>query len=357
MEGEIWNVIVDGCIGLACILYCYIVGKFIKQGTTRFLALFPVIPLFFYLPLNLTSMFLCSLTFFYMSWLASFKIILFAFDLGPLASNPPLPLSHFIPIACLPIKILNTSSRVQENSKTTQKSAKDYVTRVVIFAITITLFGYLDYVHPLFATSIYAYYVFCMLELLLALAAFMARTLVGVELEPQFNEPQNATSVQNFWGKRWNLMVSSILRTMVYLPTRRIFGHVIPQKWVSVPAVFSTFVVSGIMHELIFYYLGRLTPTWEVTWFFVIHGACVGTEIVIKKTIGQRVKLPHTASRVLTLGFVILTCSWLFFPPFLRFNPFVKACKEVMAFVEFCKHGHLVSPNELVCPYIQLEAN
>ncbi|KAD3337975.1 hypothetical protein R6Q59_027256 [Mikania micrantha] len=341
MEGEIWNFVVDWTIALASIMYCYIVGKFIPQGTTRFLALFPLLPLFFYLPLNLTTMFLCGLTFFFMTWLATFKITLFAFSQGPLASNPPLSCSQFIIAACLPIKILKTSSRIQENSKRTRKSAKDYVTKVSIFLIMIKAHGYKDFVHPLFATLIYIFIIFFMLELCLSLAAIVAQAAVGFELEPQFDEPQKATSVQNFWGKRWNLIVSSILRPMVYIPSRRIFGHVMPQKWVSVPAVFVTFVVSGIMHELIFYYLGRFHPTWEVTSFFVVNGLWVGLEIIIKKTIGQRFKLPSAIASVLTLGFVILTCSWLFFPPFLRFNPFIRSWREVMAVVEFFKDGHI----------------
>lgn len=352
MEGEIWNFIADWTIALASLLYSHGVGIFIPEGTTRFLALFPIIPLFFYLPLNLTTMFLCSLTSFFISWLATFKLILFAFGHGPLASNPSLPFSHFIPIACLPIKILNPNSRIQENPKTTHKSAKDYGIRVLIFCITIKIFGYKDHVHPFLVTLIYAYYVFFMLELGLALAAFVARVVIGVQLEPQFNQPQNASSLQDFWGKRWNLMVSSILRSIVYLPARKVFGHVFPKRWVSLPAVFVTFLLSGIMHELIFYYLGRLTPTWEVTCFFVIHGVCVGTEIVVKKTFGQRIEPPPLiVARVLTLGFVTVTCFWLFFPPFLRFNPFIRGCREVMAFLDFFKHGVMVSPSDVECPY------
>ncbi|KAG6414387.1 hypothetical protein SASPL_127109 [Salvia splendens] len=40
--------------------------------------------------------------------------------------------------------------------------------------------------------------------------------------------------------------------------------------------VLASFVVSGVMHELLFWYL---TPgarlTWEMTRFFVLHGVCV----------------------------------------------------------------------------------
>lgn len=38
-----------------------------------------------------------------------------------------------------------------------------------------------------------------------------------------FDEPYLATSLQDFWGRRWNLMVSSIFRSAIYAPTRDVF--------------------------------------------------------------------------------------------------------------------------------------
>lgn len=348
MEGEVHNLILDWSIALASLLYCHGVGRFIAQGTTRFFALFPVICLFLCLPLNLHSMFFCGLTSFFISWLGSFKLILFAFGKGPLSSDPPLPLSHFIFTACLPIKIIPNQEK--PSAVKNKKSPRDYAPRILLFIVTLKAYSYRERIHPLLATCLYAYYLFFMLELLLALTASLARTVVGVELEPQFDEPHHATSVQNFWGKRWNLMVSSILRPTVYHPARAVFIHLVPQRWVSVPAVFATFLVSGIVHELIFYHLGRLAPTWEFTCFFVIQGVCVGIEIVIKKTMGQRFQPPPVVARTLTLSFVMLTSFWLFFPPFLQIDPYSRSCREIMAFLGFLKSGQMRSPTEYACP-------
>lgn len=352
MEGEAYNFIVVWSVALASLLYSHNVGMFIAQGTARFLALFPVIFLFFYLPLNLHTMFLCGPTFFIMSWLGSFKVILYAFGQGPLSSHPPVPLSQFVSTACLPIKIKNNQENPShEFTKNHQISPKDYAPRIFLLLVTVKAYGYRENLHPLVATSIYAYYIFFSLELLLGVAAFLARILVRGELEPQFDEPHYATSVQDFWGKRWNLMVSSILRPTVYFPAREIFRYLLPAKWVAMPAVFATFLVSGIMHEMIFYYLGRLSPTWEVTWFFIVQGVWVGTEIVLKKTIGRHFQPPTIVSRTLTLTFVMITSFWLFFPPFMRLDPFARGCREVMAFAGLFKHGHLISPDEYSCPY------
>ncbi|KAI3765319.1 hypothetical protein L2E82_15349 [Cichorium intybus] len=349
MGGEVSNLIVDLSIVLASLLYSHGVGKFFVQGTTRFLALFPVIYLFLCLPLNLQTVFFAGPTSFFISWLGSFKLVLYAFGRGPLSSHPPLPLSHFIATASLPIKILKNEET--PSHQTTKKSHIDYAPRVLLFIFVTRAYGYKDYLPPLLTMSFLAYYFIFLLIQFLALLAFLVRTLLGVKLEPQFDEPHHATSVQNFWGKRWNLMVSDILRPAVYNPARAIFSHFVPERWVSVPAVLVTFLVSGIMHEFILYHLGQVTPTWEMTWFFIVHGLCVGTEIVIKKTTGQRFEQRPVVAWLLTLTFITFTSFWLFFPPFLRLDPCSRICREVMAFVGFLRHGHLLGPNEYSCPF------
>ncbi|CAA2960022.1 acyl- --sterol O-acyltransferase 1-like [Olea europaea subsp. europaea] len=111
----------------------------------------------------------------------------------------------------------------------------------------------------------------------------MTRVLIRVEFEPQFDEPYLATSLQDFWGRRWNLMVSNILRPTVYDPVLSISRQVIARKWAALPPVLATFLVSGLMHELVFYNIGRLKPTGEVMCFFLLHGVSLAMEIGIKK--------------------------------------------------------------------------
>lgn len=105
-------------------------------------------------------------------------------------------------------------------------------------------------------------------------------------------------------------MVTSILRPTVYDPVRRRFGQF--------AGMLATFLVSGVVHEVIFFYLTRVEPTWEVTWFFVLHGVCTAAEVAVKKAIGDRWRLHRAVSGPLTLLFVALTAVWLFFPQFIR---------------------------------------
>ncbi|OVA20218.1 hypothetical protein BVC80_157g5 [Macleaya cordata] len=170
------------------------------------------------------------------------------------------------------------------------------------------------------------------------MGATLARTALGLELEPQFNEPYLSTSLQDFWGRRWNLMVTSILRPTVYDPIipicTRIFG-----RWAPVPGVVLTFVVSGLMHELMFYHITRVDPTWEVMWFFVLHGICTALEVILKKALTDRCRLHPWVSRPLTIGFVVVTGFWLFFPKFLRNGVDVKAIAEFRSLVDFVQNN------------------
>ncbi|PWA36660.1 hypothetical protein CTI12_AA597720 [Artemisia annua] len=349
MGGEVYNLIVDLSIALASLVYSHSVGMLISKGTARFLALFPVICVFVCLPLNLKTIIFAGPISFLLSWLGSFKLILYAFGQGPLSTDPALTLYHFIFAACLPIKIIRNQENASHQIK--KKSYIDYAPKVILFILSIIGYGYKDYFHPLVTICFIAYSFVFMFVVSFNMIALLVGTILGVKLEPQFDEPHRATSVQNYWGKRWNLVVSDILRLIVYNPARAIFSYFFPERWVSVPAVMTTFLVSGIMHEMMFYHLGLYRPTWEVTWYFILQGLWIGMEIVIKKTLGKRLELPPILAWLITMTFLTLTTHWLFFPSFLRLDPLVTICKETMALIGFMKHGHLLSREEHACPF------
>ncbi|KAH7513743.1 hypothetical protein FEM48_Zijuj11G0013800 [Ziziphus jujuba var. spinosa] len=66
-------------------------------------------------------------------------------------------------------------------------------------------------------------------------------------------------------------MVSNILRLRVYKPSLKLSVHVTDRKWASLLAIMVTFIVSEIIHEIMFYYLAHVKPMWEVIWFSVLH--------------------------------------------------------------------------------------
>ncbi|KAE8708354.1 MBOAT family protein [Hibiscus syriacus] len=68
--------------------------------------------------------------------------------------------------------------------------------------------------------------------------------------------------------------------------------------------IVAVFVVSGLMYELIYYYLTRVAPTWEVTWFFISHGVAFAVEVAVKKVVPMKRRLHPPVSVTLALGFV-----------------------------------------------------
>lgn len=322
----------------------------IPPGTSRLFPFIPVFCIFFYLPLLLHTVHFAGTSSFFITWLANFKLLLFAFDKGPLYSNPPLPLSKFIITACLPIKITDNTSQ-KSGSKKISTIMMNYSVKLMLFILLLKVYQYKDYFNPLIKMTLFCIHIYVVLDIGLAIFAYVARAMFGFELEPQFDDPYLATSLQDFWGNRWNLMVTGILHPTVYLPVRSLSGRFLPKKFASFPAVMSTFIVSGLMHELIFYYIGRLKPTWEVTWFFVIHGVLAGVELLVKRMVGGRFRLPAVVSGPLVLGLVVSTSFWLFFPPFLRCDTEIRSCKEFVAFMELVVRGRFVGPNDVSCPY------
>lgn len=360
MEGELSNFLTVWSLVLASLCYCYSIDRHFPAGIIRPVAIIPIAFLFFLLPLKLTTLYLGGTTSFFIAWLANFKLLLFAFGQGPLASNPPLSLSRFLTLACLPIKFQHQLSSTSfdhkandandDNPKIFKKGHKPliyYVLKIVVLALCI----YLCQCRPpkLLMMLLYCLLIYLSLEIMLAIVAIVIRTFMRVELEPQFDEPYLATSLQDFWGRRWNLMVSNILRPTVYLPVRHFFIRVVNRELAAIPAVLATFLVSGLMHELILYIIGRQKPTGEMTWFFLVNGICLSMETVTKRALKGRFCLPKSVSRPLTLSFLWLTSSWLFFPPVLRCKGDLKGCTETLAIIESLKSRRLISPVDMYC--------
>ncbi|OVA20221.1 hypothetical protein BVC80_157g8 [Macleaya cordata] len=384
MEDEIQNFIKVWIFVIASLIYCYFIVSKIPKGFLRLLALLPVFYIFTILPLNLYSFHLGAPTAFYLTWLGNSKLLLFSFNHGPLSSSssslsrsdPPKSLLFFISLACLPIKIKQNRSpkssqnhtkpqknkilqnpssqniKIKQNPslKSSQNLGKPrninffknrffvLALKALLLALVIRIYDYREHLNPNIILALYCCHLYLGAEITLAVSGALARALLGQDLEPQFDEPYLSASLQEFWGRRWNLMVTSILRSTVYDPVRRISTPVLGKTWARLSGVFLTFVVSGLMHELLYYYMSRVDPTWEVTWFFVLHGICMILEVLVKKILTDRCQLQPWVSRPLTIGFVAVTGFWLFFPQLLRNGVDRKAISEYGLLVEFVRN-------------------
>lgn len=197
MEGEISKFIGMWCAIFGCLFYCHTIAKFMPKGTTRLLTILPVVCLFFILPFNLTTIYLGLITCLFISWLANFKLLLFAFGQGPLSSNPPIPLSHFIPLTCLPIQFS------YKPTKKGLKSPLNYATKALLLVTLFKVYQYKQHLNQNFLLSLLVCQFYFTLELMLAICGGMAKLfLVGAEFDEQFDEPYVSTSLHDFWGRR-----------------------------------------------------------------------------------------------------------------------------------------------------------
>ncbi|CAA2935335.1 probable long-chain-alcohol O-fatty-acyltransferase 5 [Olea europaea var. sylvestris] len=342
MEDEIKNLAYVWFTVMTSLCYCYFISAKFPKGLFRFMSLIPIFSLYASLPLSLKSAFFTAVTAFLITWLTSFKLLLFAFNQGPLTFNPTKPPLHvFIAIAALPIKIKqNKNSPVAKSPK---KVPLNLATETVAFSILIAVIReYKDYIPPKILLIVYCCLAFLLIDLIVALSSFLVRVLAGLELEPPSDEPYLSTSLQEFWGRRWNLIVTNTLRHTVYKPVRSASATVLGNNLAPLVAVVATFIVSGLMHELLFYYVTRVSPSWEMTLFFVLHGVCVVVEFRLKAAFGGKWRLPWFVSGTLTVGFVVATSFWLFFPPLTRNGA------DVMVIEEFIFFGELVKKKMLI---------
>ncbi|MFQ6641960.1 hypothetical protein Gotur_016718 [Gossypium turneri] len=217
MENELHNFIKVWILAIISLCYCFYISSKLPKGIFKLISLTPIFIFFLYLPLTVSSVHLVGITAFFLSWLANFKLLLFCFDQPPL-SPPPSNLFHFISLASLPIK-LQQKIPSQNKSKPPQRSIL-FAIKVLILALLYHCYNYKRNLHKNVVLAMYGVHIYIELELTLALAAIPARAMFGLEIEPQFNEPLLTTSLQDFWGRRWNLIVTSILRPTVYYPTR-----------------------------------------------------------------------------------------------------------------------------------------
>lgn len=335
LDGEFGRFIRVSTTVVISLCYCFIAGKLIQKGKPRLFSFIPIVILFLILPLSLHSVHLCGSISFFIAWLANFKILLFAFDKGPL-SDPSLSLSRFVALACFPIKVQ------RKNNKMGNRNGSVWVYMVKCFLVL--LFIRSNYnsrnLNRYLVMAILCLHTYLVLELTMALAAAITRFALGLDLEAQFDEPYLSSSLQDFWGRRWNIMVSRVLRPTVYEPTLSAASRVVGRKWAPFVAVFSTFVVSAAMHEVMFLYLGQRRPNFRISWFFLFHGMCLVVEIAVKKLKDEGgygwFDLPRFVATPATMGLVLTTGSWWFFPELIR-------CKaEARAFDEYAIVGAFV---------------
>jgi predicted DCC family thiol-disulfide oxidoreductase YuxK len=151
------------------------------------------------------------------------------------------------------------------------------------------------------------------------LAAIAWRT-AGVEAKPIMNAPLQATSLSDFWGRRWNGAFNQLVLTVFFRRLARAIG--------SIRATLTAFLVSGLIHELVISLpagAGYGLPTAYFLlqgWGVIAQRSPLGNQLGIRSGIRGRV-----FTMLITAGPVF----WLFHPPFVRnvILPFMKVIQAL----------------------------
>nr|CAB3450018.1 unnamed protein product [Digitaria exilis] len=312
-------------VSLAVSVAARAASSWLRPGFLRLAALLPVVAFLVAAPLAFSSAVLRGLAAFFLAWLGVFKILLLAAGHGPL--DPSLPLLPFVFTAALPVKL--RSPAASKSKSTSTMPLVSCAVKVAAMAAILHAYKYASQLHLYIRLALYGVHIYCFLDLLLPCIA-AAGAALGMEMEPQFDRPYIASSLRDFWGRRWNLMVTAILRPSVYDPVRARTG--------KPTAAMATFLVSGLMHEAMVYYLTLRMPTGgEMTAFFVLHGACCVAEAFCagRWAVKGWAPPPRPLATVLVVVFVAGTAFWLFFPTICREGSEEALLEELAAVTAF----------------------
>eukprot|EP00891_Asterochloris_glomerata_P009675 jgi/Astpho2/9675/fgenesh1_pg.00146_%23_81_t len=139
----------------------------------------------------------------------------------------------------------------------------------------------------------YAVALYCLLGCLMDFPATVAISTTGLAISPHFDQPYASESMASFWGRRWNVATSNTLRSLIYDPIYE--GRLVRSSRAAnayspirrAVGLCACFIVSGMVHELIYWYLmGFVTGKWQI--FFTMQGPAVVLETAVRKWLKAR---------------------------------------------------------------------
>lgn len=267
-------------------------------------------------------------------WVANFKIIALALNRGSL-THEDLSLSQFVFLYSLPITAQSnakatkagakSNNRINHSAGTNAELAGKWVLKAVLLIVIVYILSSKPKWLPVLLRELTeAFMLYWFLGVLMDGPAALMGWGMGMSISPHFDAPYLSASMSEFWSKRWNLTVGNTLRFLCYDPVHE--GRLIASdkpykvsKLRSAAAICWTFVVSGLMHEFLIWYLEPRAATGEWLTFFVLQGPLLLAETSLKKVCRQHnLSLPRPVSIFLTLLIQLLLADRFFFPPSIR---------------------------------------
>jgi hypothetical protein len=127
----------------------------------------------------------------------------------------------------------------------------------------------------------------------------------GIDAQPLMRCPIAAGSLGDFWGKRWNSGFRDIVFGLMFIRLAKRFG--------TATAALATFVISGLLHELVITFPARAGYGLP-TLYFALQGAAMLAE---RSELGGKLRLTSGwRGHAFALAIVMLPIFALFPPPF-----------------------------------------
>jgi hypothetical protein len=128
---------------------------------------------------------------------------------------------------------------------------------------------------------------------------------VGVQARPLMNRPLAATSLSEFWGRRWNTAFRDLTHRFLFRPCAAWFGA----RW----GILVGFLFSGAIHDLVISVPAR-GGYGGPTCFFAVQGAAMVFE---RSAFGRRIGLGSGWSgRLFAIAVLVVPAGLLFHRPF-----------------------------------------
>jgi len=213
------------------------------------------------------------------------------------------------------------------------KGGNIFVATAKIVLGVVLLFGLVRFApHPLVTGWIGMIGIILILHFGLFHLLAIAWRAAGVDAEPIMDAPLHSKSLSEFWSRRWNAAFNRLALDFVFRPlTRRIGGRSscdagkrfrrssTLQRRTEI-AMLATFLVSGLIHELVISLPARAGYGLP-TAYFLLQGIGILTERA----------LPQIRGQIFTIVITAVPVFWLFHPPFVRnvILPFMKAIGAV----------------------------
>lgn len=253
------------------------------------------------------------------AFLAFSKLILFAFDRGPLDVSELSTLQFVLSTLLFALPFTGQTKHLHAAIKVS--STTDIMFALILhmsFAFACLLMYAFVESSSYFASLL----VFFGLYSLLASEMYsssLVLSLIGVQTCLPFNLPFLSRSIASFWN-RWNITTGLLLRQLAYDPTVQCMSKRFNKHFSRFCGLLSAFAVSAFLHT---YVLGNMAMTdWpgqaRLALFFLIQPILITCEQLISSSLRSTPACPRIAQTIITLAVQFACAHTLFVKPFVQ---------------------------------------